>query len=231
MTEREWLEATDPEPMLYFLRQGVSERKLRLWAAACCRRVWDRLDYQERQNIEVTERYADGTASDEERRSFASLSYRFPFDPKGKLILEAEPDTAARNWAGIAVVHRVMNDLGTWRHPEFELVSAEEDAAQVDLLRELAVQADLLRELFANPFCPITRDPSWLTWHDGLIVSMAQQMYESRDFSDMPVLADALEEAGCTNPDVLSHCRQQGAVHVRGCFVLGSVAQQGIAHD
>ena len=62
-------------------------------------------------------------------------------------------------------------------------------------------------------------EPSWLRWHDGLLVSIARQMYASRDFLDMPILADALEEAGCTDADVLMHCRHPGE-HVRGCWVV-----------
>jgi predicted component of type VI protein secretion system len=62
-------------------------------------------------------------------------------------------------------------------------------------------------------------EPSSLTWHDGLLASIARQMYDSRDFLDMPILADALEEAGCTDQDILSHCRS-GGEHVRGCWVI-----------
>ena len=80
----------------------------------------------------------------------------------------------------------------------------------------------MLRDIFVNPCRPATLNPAWLTWHDGLLVSMAQKMYESRDFSDMPVLADALEEAGCTNPDILDHCRS-GGEHVRGCWVVDAL--------
>jgi hypothetical protein len=80
-------------------------------------------------------------------------------------------------------------------------------------------QSQLLRDVFGNPFRPIALDPAWLTWHDGLLVSMARQMCESRDFSDMPILADALEETGCSNQDILGHCRS-GGEHVRGCWVV-----------
>jgi hypothetical protein len=85
---------------------------------------------------------------------------------------------------------------------------------------ELHYQADLLRCIFGPlAFRPISIDPAWLTWHDGMLVSMAQQMYDSRDFSDLPILADALEEAGCSNQDILGHCRS-GGEHVRGCWVV-----------
>ena len=77
----------------------------------------------------------------------------------------------------------------------------------------------LLHDIFGLlPFHPAALAPAWLTWHDGLLVSMARQMYDSRDFGDMPVLADALEEAGCDDADILAHCRQPGP-HVRGCWV------------
>ena len=84
------------------------------------------------------------------------------------------------------------------------------------------MQAALLRDIIGDPFRPISLDPAWLTWHDGLLVSMARRMYDSRDFSDMPVLADALEEAGCANADILEHLRGPGS-HVRGCWVVDAL--------
>ncbi len=77
----------------------------------------------------------------------------------------------------------------------------------------------VLRCIFGNPFRSAFVASSWLTRHNGLLVSIARQMYESRNFTDMPILADALEEAGCTNADILNHCRQPGE-HVRGCWVI-----------
>jgi hypothetical protein len=76
-----------------------------------------------------------------------------------------------------------------------------------------------LRDIFDNPFRPVPVDPSWLTWNDGTIPRLAQTIYHERRFADLPVLADALEEAGCTNADFLDHCRRPG-VHVRGCWVI-----------
>lgn len=73
--------------------------------------------------------------------------------------------------------------------------------------------------VFGNPFRSVAIDPGRLAWHDGLIVSMAQQMYDSRDFTDMPILADALEEAGCTDASILGHLRGTGP-HARGCWAV-----------
>jgi hypothetical protein len=80
----------------------------------------------------------------------------------------------------------------------------------------IAIQVTLLHCIFGNPFHPITLSPSWLT---STVVSLANQMYDSRDFSAMPILADALMDASCDNEEILTHCRGPGP-HVRGCFVI-----------
>jgi hypothetical protein len=77
----------------------------------------------------------------------------------------------------------------------------------------------LLQDVFGNPFRPLSVDPSWLIWNSGTVQKVAQAIYDERAFDRLPVLADALEEAGCTNLDILDHCRQPGE-HVRGCWVV-----------
>ena len=79
--------------------------------------------------------------------------------------------------------------------------------------------SQIVRDIFGNPFRPVAFDPAWRT---ADTLGIAARMYESRDFTAMPILADALEEAGCTNSDVLLHCREPG-VHVRGCWVVDGV--------
>ena len=76
-----------------------------------------------------------------------------------------------------------------------------------------------LRDIFANPFRHAQLDPTWLHWNAGTIVKLAQTIYDDRHFDDLPILADALEEAGCTEPAILEHCRGPGP-HVRGCWVV-----------
>jgi len=73
-----------------------------------------------------------------------------------------------------------------------------------------------MREIFGNPFHPVTADPAWRT---ATVVSLATAIYDDRAFDRLPILADALEDAGCTNADILNHCRQPGE-HVRGCWAL-----------
>jgi hypothetical protein len=79
--------------------------------------------------------------------------------------------------------------------------------------------AELVREVFGNPFRPLTFTPQWRT---DTVVGLARQIYESRDFSAMPILADALQDTGCDNEEILDHCRGSGP-HVRGCWVVDLV--------
>jgi hypothetical protein len=77
-----------------------------------------------------------------------------------------------------------------------------------------------IHDLFGNPFHSVTFSPSWRT---DTALTLARQMYDSRDFGAMPILADALQDAGCDNEDVLNHCRDANATHVRGCWVVDGV--------
>jgi hypothetical protein len=81
------------------------------------------------------------------------------------------------------------------------------------------VLVSLQRDIFGNPFRPVPVDGGWLHWNNGCIPKIAGSIYEERAFDQLPVLADALEDAGCTNQDLLDHCRQPGE-HVRGCWVV-----------
>jgi hypothetical protein len=93
-------------------------------------------------------------------------------------------------------------------------------ATAMDFPDYAAKQADLVRDIFGNPFRPVAFPPAWRT---DTAVILARQMYESREFSVMPILADALQDAGCDNEDILAHCREPKQVHVRGCWVVDLV--------
>ena len=81
------------------------------------------------------------------------------------------------------------------------------------------VQVQLLRDVFGNPFRAININPSLVAWNGGTVVKLAQAIYDDRAFDRLPILADALEDAGCDNADILAHCRGPGP-HVRGCWVV-----------
>jgi len=241
MTEQEWLACTAPWPMLEFLRHKVSDRKLRLFACICCREVWRQLpDERSHKAVEVAERYADGAAAAEVLTAAWQAAASAPWE----VAEVARQATSAALWATAAdafvaavVASRhaayAARDAAwalashaagatTWNSPEIARDAAAWRGVWAVMANERADQAALLRCIFGTPFRSITLDPAWLPWHDGLLVSMAQRMYDARDFADMPVLADALEDAGCTNQDILGHCRS-GGEHVRGCWVVDLV--------
>jgi len=224
MTEAEWLACVDPMPMLEFLRGKASDRKLRLFACACCHRVgnhlWSGSIGQEA--ILTAEKYADGMATLEEldacRRLIESQLKLYP----------SEPVYDASYWAcGRNIQEKVEGSAfyaanrSTWSIDQ----SADDYDARCEKRRneELAAQASFLHNIFGPlPFHFVHLEPSWLTWNDGTIPKLAQAIYEERAFDHLPILADALEEAGCTNEDILGHCRS-GGEHVRGCWVVDSL--------
>jgi hypothetical protein len=82
------------------------------------------------------------------------------------------------------------------------------------------IQCGIIRDIFGNPFRPVVFAPQW---RSDTAVSLAKHIYEARDFAQMPILADALQDAGCDNADVLIHCRDANQIHVRGCWVVDGV--------
>jgi hypothetical protein len=190
--------------MLKFLGRKPSERKLRLFACACCRRHRSALRGKNRLVLEAAEDFADGRVSrndmEERRRHWYRFDYPFPLSGTWQMALShATITTHSRTRAVEAATH------------------AAEASDRPD--HERRVQAHLVRDIFGNPFRPVSVAAAWLTWNAGTIPSMAQRIYDERALERLPVLADALEDAGCTNEDVLNHCRQPG-VHARGCWVL-----------
>jgi len=198
MTEADWLHCTDPHLMLEFLRGKASDRRLRLFAVACSRRIWDWIDVLGRAAVEVAESFADGFAGPEELRA-ARLACQGAGDQAAWYAAATNPAIAARNAA-------LSAQAGVASHP---LIGSEE--------AELRAQAALLRDIFgALSFRPVSVDPTWLT---PAVIKLGQAIYDERAFGQMPLLADELEQAGCTNQDILSHCRGPGP-HVRGCWLL-----------
>jgi len=221
MTEADWLAATDPEPMLYFLKGKVSDRKLRLFAAACCRRVLHAADEDEKGSVllvQLAERHADGRAGEAELTGVPAPEFGSgrPFETAARLAATAgNPAWNAADAAKMAglVVGGVAYAGNTWD------ARIAIRAVMTARRREAGGQAVVLRDIFGDPFRPVPADPSWLT---STVVTLARQMYESRDFGAMPILADALMDAGCSGEGILDHCRGDGP-HVRGCWVVDLV--------
>lgn len=99
------------------------------------------------------------------------------------------------------------------------LMTAKNAAIDNGAWDEAGTQAALIRCIFGNPFRPITFDPAWRT---SDVVALARGIYDDRAFDRMPILADALQDAGCNSDDILAHCRGSGP-HARGCWVVDLV--------
>ena len=240
MTEAEWLTCDDPRPMLEFLRGKASDRKQRLFAAACCRRIWRHLkDERSRRLVEIAEAFADGMASSQQLRA--------AFDEAGRAQDtihweggDAVDQGAAEAVLGLREKHHLAQVLGgitevvgearaaevwdqiygtqgkDWRTQEAE----HQEAYDAGAAAEQIAQAALLRDITLSAFrAPASGPSSWLAWNDGAVRKLAQVIYDERGFDRLPLLADALEDAGCTDADILGHCRG-GGEHVRGCWVI-----------
>jgi hypothetical protein len=221
--EKEWLECADPQKMLKFLRGKASERKLRLFGVACCRHKRLMREGPYKRALDFAEQFADGLGTlhdlrvvrrelqEERDYSLAALSAVSKDNP---LILRVT--TYAMEEAANAALLEARVDAWDKGFSVEETHKAGEDAKK-NVSRELAIfQTCLVREIFGNPFHSTTVQPTWLT---PTVKALAQAIYTERTFTDLPVLADALEEAGCMDHDILNHCRHPGD-HVLGCWVV-----------
>jgi hypothetical protein len=252
MTEPEWLTGCDYHRMLKHAQQHLrvsrtpgGARRLRLLAVACCRHVWPLLtDPRSRAAVEAAERYADGKARRAELEEAAAAANEVEREARQRSnqldrsrASQEEQMAIDQAWhlAGMPVrttytllladwVRFLLGDLG--RVPT---APRDGDPEAVSAARQqgAAIAADLVRDVFGNPFrpAPVVAD-AWLAWQGGTIARMARAIYEERAFDRLPVLADALEEAGCAEAEILDHCRRSGP-HARGCWLLDALLAAG----
>jgi hypothetical protein len=240
MTEAEWLASTDPSRMLEFLRATgrTSSRKLRLCAAGLCRRIGYLLkDKRSRKALATVERFADGLATDRELRA-AENAARAAFTKGEAGYIPRTPSTWDQDYVPARTAGYAAWAVGLAASDDpFRLLSASiplglsfvliDRVAMARLTgaagsrhgEEYREQADLLRCILGNPFRPVAVAPCCLAWNDGTVPKLAQAIYEERAFDRLPILADALEDAGCTDEAILSHCRGPGP-HARGCWLV-----------
>ena len=212
MTEAEWLASANPIALLAHLNCPPGTRKHRLYAVACCRLHWHLLTEPEsREGVEWAERFADElVVYDEEYRRLDWYSEGAMFGAGEAYRLDPTSEAFAKSNAAYFAHVTMIFDKLLPRDPAFRK-------------HRRLLSVPLLRDIFGNPFPPVAFDPSWRT---EAVVGLARGMYEARDFAPMPILADALEDAGCDNADVLAHCRGPGP-HVRGCWVVDLVLGKG----
>jgi hypothetical protein len=153
-------------------------------------------DPRSRKAVEAAEAFADGTVTRKELRT-ASIG--------------------ATNAAGDGVYDVYNMAVIVTRSTDVTLSGYLAATAANHTGGDLAPYSDLLRDIFGNPFRPVEFDAAWRT---STVVALAEGIYAERAFDRMPILADALQDAGCDNEDVLSHCRDTSLTHVRGCWVV-----------
>jgi hypothetical protein len=195
VTEEEWLTLATPQVMVRYLRGRVSGRKLRLAVCACCRLEWGRFtDERCRRAIEAAEESADSPT------------------PEAVLMrVLAEAQTAYEE----VYYHGPAGSDYTPAQAVWCLASG----ADCDVLSWLTVApaaGPIIQDVVGNPFHPVPFDPKWIT---STATALAHGIYTDRAFDRLPFLADALQDAGCDNADILAHCRS-GGTHVRGCWVV-----------
>lgn len=219
-TEAEWLECKKPVEMLKFLEDvgKASERKLRLFAVASCRRNWASItDERSCEAVEIAERFADGQATQSQLASACENAHAVAFNADGVLVgLDAVwasfgPRMAA--WTAVSRKAELLNPGWMWAAyppPSRRPASLERPGFA-------------LNDIFGNPFRPVTIDPRW---QSSTVIDLATVIYEERSFNLMPILADALMDAGCDSEEIIAHCRSEGP-HVRGCWVVDLLLGKG----
>jgi hypothetical protein len=233
-----WLNAESPHLLFDHLKRTVTARKLRLFGIECCRRIWTLMtDETCHRAVLLAERMVEASVSPDEvaclldqlKEQYLTLCERR--NPPGPAQVRLWCTGAAKNLLqkdeaylrNVPIYAGDADLLGVWQSAS----SVVCHHFAVDLLRGLpgelmteeSAQADLLREILGNVLCPVRFENAWRT---SSVIAVARAIYESLAFHDMPILADALSDAGCNETRVLDHCRGKGR-HVRGCWVLDAV--------
>jgi hypothetical protein len=229
--EAEWLACARPEALLNFaqrkLHRKVLRRKQRLLVCACCRLLWPLLgDPDSRHAVEVGERFARGTATPKERDN-ARQAAELPLPGESAAAMAAwaaelacYPGPDVRRAVDQAISYvvdiEVLTDLGPFRADIAAAWKAKRAGSRARI-------CDSVRDVFGPlPFrCPHV-EPAWLAWGEATVPRIAQAIDDELAFDRLPILADALEDAGCTDEDILGHCRGPGP-HGKGCWVVDAI--------
>jgi hypothetical protein len=208
MTEEDWLACRHPVRLLEHL-QVTDSRKLRALAVACCRRIIAFVDdLRMVAALDAAERFVDG--------EITAALLKHHHNAASDAYCEAEHESA---WAAVWCASRPVVGWNVCSH-------AVQVRAFADWDSEQAAQSALVRDIFGNPFHPIAINCVWLT---PTVTLLAEAAYHERilpsghlDPTRLAVLADALEEAGCTDQAILDHLRSPGP-HVLGCWPVDLV--------
>ncbi|MDY3557010.1 hypothetical protein R5W24_006194 [Gemmata sp. JC717] len=218
MTEAEWLTCDDALRMLPFIGRVLTDsRKVRLLACACCRAVWDDTwPQRSREAIVSAELFANGMLTESELNDFRSLACQ---SAQNEAVRQSRMRFTEANLVLVSRLTFAADAALKSDHIVFKVtVSYPTSSLRADEEMK-AIMPPILKDIFGNPFCPVTLDPSWLTSDVRLL---STSIYADRAFDRLPILADALQDAGCDRDDVLNHLRGDGP-HVLGCWALDLV--------
>lgn len=207
MIETEWLNSTYPVPLLEYLEGRASDRKLRLFACACCRstNVWRYLSKESRSLVDAAEYLADGTESWERVSSLAAKA------PQGRVSVgHTKP-------VRISLASQAERAVLALARDDSYKVASEVTQLTQNLLGDTV--SDLLRDIFGNPF---RSTESVVRCSDNGVLEFARAIYVGHRFEDLPVLLGSLRDAGFGNIEILSHLGHEGP-HVRGCWALDHI--------
>lgn len=207
-TEAEWDAAEHPYDMIYH-RRCRDDRKRRLLVCACVRHFQGETpDPRLRDATTFAAGWADGSFDRDQWLALRRTLRQFQKQMSDELTREAI-NTSRRIKASHCLLQR-----------EFMYFKAAIEECEWAMgSHESAEQCRLAREIFFNPFRQLHFDPAWMIWNDRLVERLAQTIYDEQRWDDLPVLGDALEEAGCRESLILDHCRQTDE-HVRGCWLI-----------
>jgi hypothetical protein len=233
MDEATWLACTDPEHLAVFCENCRNERKMRLFLCACCHRLWHILTREEvRQAIAIAEQYADGLVDQNHVRTARQTIYKAramaPLNSRWEKALSLAAAATRDNvcWEGVGnVLSSLLEEAKVQADVVGESLVPRCEQGKAIVERENRWLCSVIRDLWTPFGWPQIR-ADWLRWNDGSIPKMAQTIYDERAFDQLPILADALEDAGCTDPAILNHCRQPGT-HVLGCWLLDVLRSVG----
>lgn len=234
MTEYEWINGTAIRPMLQHVQGKLSRRKQGLFAVACCRQISHLFRDQRLHHVlDLAERHAEGSTPPPRWQGLleiATAAYGEILTSSGFGATKAMAVAAA--YAVSCAVEHALNtgnvahyaaSAAAYAATTRAFVAEDDPGSQAARSTLVAQQCVLLRDLVGNPFAPVALAPACRT---PAVLGVARTIHEDRDYSLLPLLADALEEAGCTIFSVLHHCRQE-PVHVRGCWVIDALLERG----
>jgi hypothetical protein len=197
---------------------GPKEDRLRLFVCGCCRRVWPALTGRAKRSVEAAEKFSRGEIGLKELEKAHTSAYADAHVLANSVAYDV---SATHYFSDVHPLHRIIDEVNVTLDVNF-LNSGDSNQREEDH----AYGLHLMREMIANPFHHFEMKPEWLAANNGAVANIAYDILEKGEFEHMPYLADALEEAGCTDVAVLDHLRGSDS-HNHDCWALHLIFTQG----